>query len=1213
MNYLRYSLALCLMLISSLYASAATVSDDGAWTLSSNPAAAIRTSSSAKKWVDPDVFSAYTVNMPAVKAPAFAAPSDSTVRAKDSSVIITVPRPNGKFERFSISDVPTMEPGLAAQYPDIRTFTGVGLDDPAATVRGDIGPQGFRASVRNDSGWYYVDPLYHGDTNLHVSYYLKDSGPETPFDCNTTHKDATPIDDRTLVPRAARDAFGTDFRTVRLAMAATGEYSQTVDGTVAGTQAAIVSIVNRINQIFEAEVAVRMILIANNSSLIYLDGTSDPYTDSDTPSLMNENQANVDLLIGNGNYDVSEVLCSTGSGQASIRSVCNNGQKGRGTSSIRGAGPLDNQSVYHSAHELGHQFGANHSWNGVAGNCNAGNYEPTAAYEPASGTTIMGYPGTCSTDNIRVGKEAYFHRYSLDEMFAYIVASVTCGTNDPSGNTPPTVNAGTDIYVPVNTPFKLNATGSDVDGDTIYYCWEQFDLATGPRALGTADDGTGPLFRSVFPTSNSARYFPANPAAPTTAEVPFTVPNRDRNFTVTARDFRSGGGGTNDDAMVVHTMDAPAAPFRVTVGNTAGEVWRGTTHLITWDVAGTDTLPYNIFNVNIMLSIDGGATYAYMLKANTPNDGSESVLLPNVRSTNVRIRVEPVGSGVFDISDADIILGGHIEVNPSVADFGIVCAGNIINRTLEIYNTGNADLTISGITKSGSASFTLVPSDGSPSPTLPVQIQPGHHVNYTIKLVAPNTFGPVTSTFRIASDDPARPNVDVVATATVGEPNIQTAVANNGFFGQVCVDSFADMPITINNSGLCNLSLTSIVSNSPEFIVPSVISYPLVVQAGTSLDVIVRFKPTSQGPKFGTITFNSNDPDTPAKAVNVSGDVPGGRITVSPCPLEFGIQCAEDQQDRMKTVHVCNAGTCPLNIASVAITGTDFTLEGVPPLPTTLQPGACFDFTVKFTPTSIGPKSETYTITSDDPVNPTINCIVTGETVASSVGVPARIAFQPTVISTVGHCPNDEPLVIVDTGICNVRVTTVTLSGVNADSFALVGLPTAVDPLTITPGEQLGDGNLKVRFAPSQMITERFHSAQVNVGFISDPFSLEETTVTVPLMGESVQTGFRMLVRAGGVPVSNVLKMTASVKGKSAGGKKSSQNLKVTKATLRTVTAPDPFADDLSFQYHAEFGGLTNSTQLPTGEVLMKVQIQLGKKEGHPDGPLPEHKHMYVQ
>lgn len=1178
--------------------AAGETSSDGAWTHLDQAAAVQRSAVTGTHWVAPEKFAAFSFTESVTRGVLSGAQPDTILAPRRSGTVISVPRPDGSFERFRVARVDMMEPGLAARYPDIQTFTGVGIDDPSATVRGDITRHGFRGSVRNGSDWYYIDPLYQRNASLHVSYYLKDSGAVDPLICHTTHEDNFAAGQRMVRQlKSSRDAFGTDFRTFRLAIATTGEYTAGVGGTVEDGMAAVVSVVNRLNQLYEIEVGVRMVLVANNDLLIYLDGTTDPYTDGDTTELLDENQATLPGVIGGaGNYDIGHVLNSTGSGRASGSVVCKDASKARGTSAIRGSGPLDNQSVYHLAHEVGHQFGAGHSFNGVAGNCNDGNRSPDNAYEPGSGTTILGYPGTCGTDNIRVGKEAYFHRRSLDTMINFIATDTACAVTVPSGNTPPAINAGTDIYVPVSTPFKLKATGSDTDGDTVFYTWEQFDLGVA-RALGSPDDGTRPLFRSRFPSINPARYFPLNPAAPDDSEILPTVANRDLNFYVTGRDFRSAGGGTNDDHLVVHVIEAPAAPFRVTVGNVATEIWTGTTKEITWDVAGTDAQPFNIFNVNIMLSIDGGNTYPYLLAEAVPNDGSEIVTLPNVTSDQVRVRVEPTGSGVFDISNADITIGARMQINPINLNFGVVCPGDELTNSFEIYNIGSADLIISNVTIAGSSAYSLIPNNASPQPGVPTVVQPGNHINYTVRLVAPTTIGATTANITVSSNDPTTPNQIVTAVASVGEPDIKTMIPNSGGFGNVCLGSHKDMHITVNNEGLCNLVISGITSNNPIFVVPEVLTFPLAVQAGTSVQIPIRYQPVALGAASGAITIASNDPDQPSKLVNVFANTPGGKISVTPCPIDFGVVCPEDLASMKREVTICNTGLCPLNVSNVAISGSDFTLYGLPTMPATLQPGSCFSFEVQFTPTSVGPKTATLTVTSDDPDNPVVNCTVTGETVASTVGVANHISFQPTVINTIGNCQSDEALLINGIGICNVQISTVTITGVNADSFSLVGLPSSDGPITLSPGEVLGDGNLRVRFSPSHLVNERFHQAQVNVTYIADPFTLTEETAVVPLAGEATQTGFRMLVRAGGVPVDEVLKITLKAKGIGANGKKQKSNAKVKNATLRTITAPEPFTSDLSAQYHIEFGGITNSAPLPTGEVTMKIQYRVGKKK----------------
>jgi len=1191
MKLFRFTLTACFAVLVSALSAAGNTSEDGSWTQLDQSASVSRSAVTGPVWVDPQKFEAYSMNEPGVRAPIVAAPNEDDGSIRNSTAILTVPRPEGGFERFQIVEVPTMAPELAAMFPDLITFSGLGIDNPDASIRGDIGPHGFRASVRNGPDSYYVDPYYQQNRDLHVSYYLRDAGVPTPVQCHADElvSQATSSDGSFNT----RGVFGGTFRTYRVAMATTAEYTAASGGTVPATQAILVSLINRVNQIFEAEFAVRLLMVGDPNVLISTNGATDGYTDGSTGVTLGEAQTNITAAVGAANFDIGHLMNSTGGGRASLGVVCNNAQKARGTTGIAGTA-TSNASVVFLAHEMGHMFNASHTWNGVTGNCSPGEYSAANAYEPGSGSTIMSYAGTCGTDDvISTLWDAYYHRHSLDQIHAF-VAGTGCDVEVASGNQAPVVNAGTDITVPVSTPFKLKAVGSDADGDTVFYNWEQFDNNGVGRTLGSPDPGGGPLMRSVFPSINPARYLPNNPAALMPGEQLPTVSLRDMTFRVTVRDFRSAGGGTNDDLMLVHVVDAPAAPFRVTVGNTPGEFWGGTTRVITWDVAGTDTIPFNIFNVNIMLSVDGGNNYPYTLITDTPNDGSQLVTLPNVRSNQVRIRVEPSGSGVFDVSDANIILGGQIKVNPAVADFGVVCPGDVLSRTIEVFNTGSGDLLITGVTKTGSSSSSLVPSDASPQPAPPLVISPGNHVNYTVHFVAPMTVGPVNATITITSDDLVNPVTNITATATVGAPNIVTMVADSGNFGDVCLGDFKDLNITVTNAGDCDLIITGLVSSSAEFLVAGT-AFPIVVQAGTSVQVPLRFQPTSLGPKAATLQILSNDPDTPVAVVNVTGNVPAGKISVTPCPLDFGLVCPEDLDAREKTVTVCNVGECDLTVLTVSISRTDFTLEGVPVLPIVLKPGACFNFNIHFTPTSVGPKSETLTITSDDPDNPIVECEVTGETVASSIGVTQRIAFEPTVISTVGHCPSDEALVIVNTGVCDAKVTTITITGTNAESFKLTGLPIAFNPLVVTPGEQLGDGDLKVRFAPSEMLTERFHQAQVNVTYITDPFSLVEETLVVPLIGEACQTGFRLLVRAGGTPVENVVKITATIKGLNAKGKKAREKLKTNHATLRSVTAPDPFAEDINFKYHAEFGGVTNSTQIRTGEVLMKVVYKVGK------------------
>lgn len=584
---------------------------------------------------------------------------------------ISLPNPDGTFDRFKIEESPILEPALAEKFPEIKTYRGQGLDDPAATVRFDLTPAGFHAQVLSPNGAFYIDPYYHLDDSLYISYFKQNylGSPEREFHEHFDELDNGsmsdllpdifhPDSDFDLIPPLEENSLlrsGGDLRTYQLAVAATGEYTQFHGGTVAAGQAAIVTAINRVNGIYENELAVRLQLVANNDQLVYTNAATDPYSNLNAGALLSENQANVDTVIGNANYDVGHVFSTGGGGLARLGVVGITGQKARGETGQNN--PVgDPFYVDYVAHELGHQFGGNHTFNGITGPCGGGNRNASTAYEPGSGTTIQAYAGICDSDNLQPNSDPYFHSISFDEMRTLVTTGVAnaAATITPTGNTAPTVNAGADYTIPARTPFQLTATGSDPNGDTLTYNWEQRDL--GPAQLVTAaDNGSSPLFRSFNPTLSPTRTFPQLPDIlnnTTTIGEKLPTTNRQLNFRATARDNRSGGGGVNTDDMLVTVVDT-GVPFRVTSNNIPTTWLAGTMQTVTWDVAGTTAAPINAANVNIRLSSDGGNTFPTVLAANTPNDGSQEIVVPNINTSNARIQVEAVGNIFFDISDAN--------------------------------------------------------------------------------------------------------------------------------------------------------------------------------------------------------------------------------------------------------------------------------------------------------------------------------------------------------------------------------------------------------------------------------------------------------------------------------------------------------------------------------------------------------------------------------
>jgi hypothetical protein len=624
------------------------------------------------------------LNSEALTALLARAPMEFTAEAKSAAMVITLPLPDGTLARFSVAESPVMEPGLAAQFPQIKTYQGQGLDDPTATARFDWTPdRGLHAIILSARGSFFVEPQTPGETVSYVTYDSHLPARQGVRHCSVAGGAAMLEAQGRQLAEAAREAIaqrpevtsGTTLRTYRLAVAATAEYTQQYgQGNVNNALAAITSTVNAVNAIYQREAAIRFTLVANQTAIIFTDPNTDGYTNDNTSTMLDENQAKLDQVIGAANYDVGHVLggipgiAENGgsfSGVAGLGVAGVNGQKGRGVSTQGGGlfSPTSSAVVNGVAHELAHQFNVNHTFNATGGAC-GGQRSDTTSWEPGGGSTIMGYQ-VCEPENIQGGSDSYFHTGSLEAMVAYSTTGQgnAASQQTPTGNNPPAVNAGADFTVPRGTPFTLTATGSDPDGDAVTYAWEQFDL--GPAGPPHTDDGQRPIFRSFPPTASPARTFPqlrhvlAGNIPETYADdqgrmfltaESFATTTRTLNFRVTARDNRAAGGGVNSAAMKVNVR-ADAGPFVVTAP-AAGATWTvGMPQTITWDVAGTNNAPVNAANVRLTLSTDGGNTFPVVLAESVPLFGTlNPAALPNATANADYAQTLTAGAGTAPLN-----------------------------------------------------------------------------------------------------------------------------------------------------------------------------------------------------------------------------------------------------------------------------------------------------------------------------------------------------------------------------------------------------------------------------------------------------------------------------------------------------------------------------------------------------------------------------------
>ncbi|MBP2323192.1 hypothetical protein JOF56_003577 [Kibdelosporangium banguiense] len=782
-----------------------------------------------------DRYAGFTLDRPAMQSELGKAPKTAAARTQGLEMVL--PTPEGTFQRFAMVDAPVMEPGLAAAHPEIKTYSGKGLDDPTASVRADMTPLGFHASIRSERGQWFVDPYFKGDQSLYASYYGHDL--RNPVGPLKERDFQAGLEKQVHAALAAKGPL-VKLRTYRLALITDPSYANYFGA--ANVTAAKVTLVNRVAQIYEDETAIRLLLV-NDTDKTNLNtpalasepngpcGAAPCYKPEelefcDIPSLYATGVA-LGQLIGADKYDVGHLGLGVNGGGIAGLGVVGGTEKAVGCTGL--PTPVgDFYAVDYVAHEVGHQFAGNHTFNGTEWNCSTGNREPTTSYEPGSGSSIMAYAGICQQDNLQPHSDPYWSHKSYTEITTYTSAdlpainevqdvslrgfdgtdsftlsykgktsapivrgtsytpeaikaavegltgatvtvagfgntaiyrempfddtgfqvtfegtlagqnvgslgiTVTGGTGftgesikggaqdnkgwkvEDTSNHAPVVKVPASYTIPARTPFSLTGSATDADGDVVTYMWEQNDRG---KAEGTGLVNNvkkdGPLFRqfgkaAIVSAEDTLKYYspgenavnrnptrvfpdieqiasgntnaktgacpqaPPPPASGGATNVPQALidcyseflptsdwvgfnDDRTMHFRLTARDARQGGGGIGIADTAV-TIAPTAGPFLVTSQASSAAVAGGSKQAITWDVAGTNAAPINAKNVKVSLSVDGGLTFPHVLSNSTPNDGSESLTVPDVATTKARIKVEAVGNVFFDLSDADFTI-----------------------------------------------------------------------------------------------------------------------------------------------------------------------------------------------------------------------------------------------------------------------------------------------------------------------------------------------------------------------------------------------------------------------------------------------------------------------------------------------------------------------------------------------------------------------------
>ncbi|MGB5170346.1 MAG: reprolysin-like metallopeptidase [Eudoraea sp.] len=620
--------------------------------------------------------------------------TSSTAEKKET---LYFPNIKGEMIPYRITERSVFSEKLSEKYPRIKSYIGYSLKDRSERIRFSISPKGLQAMLihgGNQSPATFIEKERNEINTYKVFSRNLSEELDKDFTCYT--QDIVEKGSSSNTQKLVDDQI---LRVYRIAVSASGEYTQFHGGTVAGALGAINATLTRVNEVFETDLGVQLELIANTDQVIYTDPDTDPYNGN----LNAEIQNTLTDEIGESNYDVGHLFHQdVDSGNAGfIGAVCRDNQKGSAYSqALNPEGDIFDLDFV--AHELGHQFGANHTWSFES--------EGTLVQaEPASGTTIMGYAGIVPGDNVANNGDDYFHYYSIFQISEYL-KSTSCGTLIPITNSPPQITPLMDYKIPIGTAFVLLGEAVDIDPtDVLTYTWEQIDDGVVTAQNFGPDTPGGANFRSLRPTTTPVRYFPSlsqvllgnlTQTNPTVNSAWETVSNveREMNFAFTVRDNAIGGGQVSSAILKVEVL-SDSGPFEVISQSEPLVYTAGSVQSIAWDVANTNVAPVSAQTVDIFMSTDGGLSFPIELAAGTPNDGMQEVIIPGNITTTARIMVKASGNIFYSVNKVDFeVVSSDIVLNFPSTDYN-VCVPNSIDIPFiyETYNGFNEEVTFEAL------------------------------------------------------------------------------------------------------------------------------------------------------------------------------------------------------------------------------------------------------------------------------------------------------------------------------------------------------------------------------------------------------------------------------------------------------------------------------------------------------------------------------------